>query len=661
MSNQDFLNKVIPAAQKTYGLYGIFPSVMIAQSINESGWGNSYLAQTDNNLFGIKYPGAKDPSLNITQGTYATDDGGYYRHYQSWNDSLQDFGYFLKNNSIYTDSGVFRAKTPEEQITAIKAAGYASDPNYVSTTMEIINDNNLTQYDTGTFNGGDSANSDSANITVEATNYQVLADSTQIGDVLFGRKYRITVSDANGNGLDVSQLRCTFNIIKTIQMEPNSSIITIYNLNAQTENSIIMNGKRVTVEAGYEGSQFGLIFDGDILQTIREREDGTTLKLTIVALDSDRAINFDISNFSIVKGQTQRSIVDHIINNATNPINIGSISEKLQGQTLARGKVVFGKTSDYLRQIAKSNNLQYYMDDGKLNLISLDELPEGEIFELTPTSGLIGTPAQTDYGVSGQCLLNPQIKLNSLIHIDNTEVRAKQIDINGSNAAPQGGTATASDDSSTISSGISGIRDKIIAEAKRLCDDPNVQYSEAQGYRNQTVNGITYYDCSSFVKHCYETAGLDLLDITTNQWQQVQAKGLYNIDINEAKAGDLVFWFENGEATHVAIYAGANDIYAARGKDGIAPQDQVMYETLYGDYKIGRPESLINADGGEFPSTNGNNDNSTNSQTLFRSLDKDGIYRVIKITYDGDTRGDSWYLNFETIDQLGGSIAAVTN
>lgn len=514
----------------------------------------------------------------------------------------------------------------------------------------------FSQY-TGTTPTGDSANSQSDAITVEATNYEVVQGSKKTGDLLFGRRYRITVSDSNGDGLDVSDLRCTFNIAKTIQMEPNSSEITIYNLNAKTENTIMMNGKRVTVEAGYEGSQFGLIFDGDILQTIRERENGTTFKLTIIALDSDRAINFDISNFSIVRGQTARSIVEHIVNKAQSPINIGSISDRLNGQTLTRGKVFFGKSSDYLRQIAKSNGLHYYMDDGSLNLISLDELPDGEIFELSPKSGLIGTPTQTDYGISGQCLLNPQIKLNSLIHIDNSEVRAKKIDINGSNTAPIGGTAT---NDSTVAGGNSNARNKIISEAKRLCDDPKVQYSQEQGYRGQTVNGVTYYDCSLFAKHCYETAGLDLLDITTNQWAQVQAKGMTIPNTNEAKAGDLVFWFRDGKCSHIAIYAGNNDVYAARGKDGIAPKDQVMYEPIYGDYKIGRTESMIKADGGEFPSAN-NQVNSSDSQTLFRSLDKDGIYRVIKINYVGDTRGNDWYLNFETIDQLGGAIAAVSN
>jgi hypothetical protein len=262
-------------------------------------------------------------------------------NYQSWNDSVEDHGYFLKNNSRY--AAAIGLKDASAQVKAIADAGYATESDYYSITMQILNENNLTQYDNGTYSGGDSVNSEPDDITIEATNYEVVANSEQTGDTLFGRRYRITVSDDSGNALDVSDLHCTFNIKKTIQMQPNSSEITIYNLNVKTENAIMMTGKRVTVEAGYEGNQFGLIFDGDILQTIREREDGTTCKLTILALDSDRAINFDIANFSVARGQTARSIIDHIASKASNPISLGSISTKLEGQTLTRGKVILEK------------------------------------------------------------------------------------------------------------------------------------------------------------------------------------------------------------------------------------------------------------------------------------------------------------------------------
>lgn len=653
---QNFINFLVPLAQKSHKDYGVFASVTIAQACYESTWGTSYLANHDNALFGIKTPGNHNPNLTITQGSWATDDGGYYCHYLSREDSVDDHGYFLRNNSRYPDHGVFTATTPQQQLKAIMDAGYAGT-EYYEAACQIIESNNLIQYDTGTYTGGDSANSQSDALSIQATNYQIIKDSEKYGDVLFGRRYRITVSDEGGTAIDVSQLRCTFNIIKTIQMEPNLAEISIYNLNANTENSITINGKRITVEAGYEGSQFGLIFDGDILQTIRERENGTTFKLTIIALDSDRAINFNIANYSIVRGQTARSIVDYVANKAQYPINLGSISEKLEGQKLTRGKVMFGKASDYIRQIAKTYDLQHFTDDGTLNLISLEELPEGEIFELSPKSGLIGTPEQTDYGISGKCLLNPQIKLNSLIHIDNSLVRAKKISINGSNVAPNGGVAVEN------SNNLSNARNAIIAEAKRLCDDPNIRYS--QELRGQTVNGLTYYDCSAFTEHCYKVAGLYINPTSQLQWAQVKAKGMTIVDISAALPGDIVFWFDgNGECYHVAIYGGNNDIYAARSSDK-SDDEQVSYGAIYGNYKIGRPDCLISADGGEFPSANSNT-NSTNSasdtsQTLFRSLDKDGIYRVIKITYTGDTRGQDWYLNFETIDQLGGAIAAVSS
>lgn len=497
--------------------------------------------------------------------------------------------------------------------------------------------------------GGDSANLDQG-LVIESTNYQVVQGSKKYGDYLFGRKYRITVSDSSGNGLDISKLHCIFNAKKSILMEPNILEIAVYNLNVQTENTIIMSGVRVTIEAGYEGSQFGLIFDGDILQCIREKEEANTFKLTIIALDGDRAINFDVSNFSIVRGQTQRSMVNHIANKASSPVNLGSISDALKDKTLTRGKVFFGKSSDYLRQIAKSNSLHYYMDNGSINLINLKDLPKDEIFELSPNSGLVGTPEQTEYGISGQCLLNPQIKLNSLIHVDNSLVRAKRIDFNTSNTVPSGGVST----NNTT-------RDKIIAEAKKICDDPKVQYS--MDYRGQTINGITYWDCSSFVKQCYKVAGLDIVDITYNQYAEVQNNGKFILE-SEAIPGDIVFWGEGSSCYHVAIYAGNGHIYAAAGNEGIAPKDQVLYQKLYGSYKIGRPKCLADSDKGLPPSANNRpseEDSKSNNPTLIRALDKDGIYRVIKTEYIGDTRGNDWYVKFETISQVGGVIPTVSN
>ncbi|MBZ9633079.1 phage protein [Clostridium sp. FP1] len=655
MSNQDFINSVVPGAKKGYTTYHIFPSITIAQAINESGWGGSRLTKTDNNLFGIKYPGNHDPSIKISKGSWATDDGGYYTHYESVNDSILDHGYFLKNNPRY--AAAISAKTYSAQIKAIADAGYATESDYYAVTMQIVKDNNLTQYDTG--GSSSTASTDSSQLDVISTNFEVVQNSLKYGNVMYGRRCRITVSDAKGNAFDISMLRCTFSIVDTMIMEPNCSQIVIYNLSAETENSIMMNATRVTVEAGYEGAQFGLIFDGDILQTIRDKPDGATYELTIIALDGDKSVNFDIANYSVLKGQTARTLVEHITNNAQYPVSLGSISKDLESSgTLTRGKVFFGKSSDYLRQIAQSNSAQYYTKNGQINIIKMTDLPDGQIFDLSVSSGLLGTPQQTDYGISAQCLLNPAIKINTLIHIDGSLVRAKQISLTASNSIPSSGTATGS--ASTTSSAGATVRNKILAEAKKICDDPNTGYS--QSYRNQTINGKTYYDCSSFVKHCYAVAGLSLDDITGPQWIQVQpAQGGRIVTLSDAQPGDLVFWFNNSGCYHIALYAGNNNIYAASTSSKPFPE-QVSGKPIYGQYKIGRIKALISSDAGQAPSAVMSDSTDTGTQSpIFRSLDKDGIYRIIKVTYTGDTRGTDWQCDFETISQAGGVIAAVAN
>lgn len=244
-------------------------------------------------------------------------------------------------------------------------------------------------------------------------------------NILFGRRYRVIVG-TNCSGLDVSQLRCTFNIEKSMAETANYSEITIYNLSPQTENTIIKTGHRVILEAGYEGSQYGLIFDGDIVQPLRDKEDGTTYRLTLVSQDGDKFLNGGIINSSYRAGQTPRTIASEVTSKATNSIELASISENLEDKKLARGKVVFGLARDYLHQIANTEQAAFYVNDGKVNIIKATDLPTGRVIDLSPTTGLVGTPEQTEDGIKAKCLLNPLLNLNSFVHIDNSFIRLQK-------------------------------------------------------------------------------------------------------------------------------------------------------------------------------------------------------------------------------------------
>lgn len=260
---------------------------------------------------------------------------------------------------------------------------------------------------------------------IPATNFGVVANSQVLGNILYGRRYRILVSGPDGTALDVSQLRCTFRIQKTLLQPPNFCEVVLYNLAPDTENAIIKEGNRVIVEAGYEGDQYGKIFDGDIIQPIRDKEDAVTYRLTLVSLDGDRFMNQGFVGFSVLKGQSSRSLVEQIASQAKIPAELGSISDGFSTTELSRGKVVFGLAKDYLRQLAQTQDATFYMEDGKINIVKATDPPEGEIIELSPTSGLIGQPVQNDQGVTFKCLLNPRIRVNRFVRIDNSLIRAQ--------------------------------------------------------------------------------------------------------------------------------------------------------------------------------------------------------------------------------------------
>lgn len=278
---------------------------------------------------------------------------------------------------------------------------------------------------TGGIGGGGQSSNLINDITLPSTNYGIVANSQKSGNIMYGRRYRVLVSSAKGTGLDVSQLRCVFDIRKTLTPQPNFSTVTIYNMNTETENKIINEGDTVIVEAGYEGEQYGLIFRGDVIQAIRGKEDGVDYKLILNSVDGDRFFNNGMVNISVAKGQTARSQIGIVTSQAKVPTQQGTISNYLQSAALTRGKVFFGLGKDYLRQIAQSNAATFYIEDGKANIITAQDYPPNEIVDLSPESGLIGTPMQTDFGVSFKCLLNPRLKINSLVRIDNSQIQAQ--------------------------------------------------------------------------------------------------------------------------------------------------------------------------------------------------------------------------------------------
>ena len=144
-----FIARMLLALDGIDDLGGFLPSVLIAQAAIESNWGRSALAARYNNYFGIKASKSwKGKTVNMKTGEVFNGQNvtinSNFRVYDSLAESIRDRNRLLRMPRY---KAVEQATTPQAQAEAIKAAGYCTATNYVSSIMATIKANNLTAYD----------------------------------------------------------------------------------------------------------------------------------------------------------------------------------------------------------------------------------------------------------------------------------------------------------------------------------------------------------------------------------------------------------------------------------------------------------------------------------------------------------------------------------
>ena len=148
----NFINKLAPLAVEDYKTSKVLPSLTIAQGILESGWGESELATKANNLFGIKADSRWTGKIYNTEtkeyyngSNTATTVSANFRSYDSWAGGVKDHSDFLQADRY---NKVVGAKDYKVACEEVYKAGYATDPQYTSKLVKLIEDYKLHQYDT---------------------------------------------------------------------------------------------------------------------------------------------------------------------------------------------------------------------------------------------------------------------------------------------------------------------------------------------------------------------------------------------------------------------------------------------------------------------------------------------------------------------------------
>ncbi len=224
------------------------------------------------------------------------------------------------------------------------------------------------------------------------------------------------------------QLHIEFNTVQSIQEGFWYCDISIYNLNPQTLNALILQGMKVTLGAGLQiygtmTSTLDVIFEGTVLQPIWTRINGNTSKLTLHCICGLIEATNNFIAQTIAGGVTQRQLVAQMAANCHFPLNATDI-DQLGTTVVSRASTFFGPPSDAFQNIANDNNANLWFSSMALHIRELREQDSLPTIVYSPSDGLIGTPQQTQDGVEMKMLLDPSITLMTQIQL------AKGVSIN---------------------------------------------------------------------------------------------------------------------------------------------------------------------------------------------------------------------------------------
>ncbi|MBI2791125.1 MAG: flagellar assembly peptidoglycan hydrolase FlgJ [Gammaproteobacteria bacterium] len=140
----EFIETLLPFAQKAAEVIGIDPKLLLAQSALETGWGKHIIQHEDgnssHNLFGVKALAKWDGERVLAKtleynNTEAHVENATFKAYPSYRESFEDFILLVKSKRY--EKALENVNNPKSFLTELHQAGYATDPNYVEKVLSI--------------------------------------------------------------------------------------------------------------------------------------------------------------------------------------------------------------------------------------------------------------------------------------------------------------------------------------------------------------------------------------------------------------------------------------------------------------------------------------------------------------------------------------------
>lgn len=209
---------------------------------------------------------------------------------------------------------------------------------------------------------------------------------------IFGRKVEIVVED-----IDISDLRVSFDIVRSLRRTPNKAEIKIYNLSDTTRRLIeSAHNPRVRVKAGYIDGVSSIFFGA--LKEVRTQVEGPNVVTSLSGIDGGRSTQTGRTNRAHAPGTNITDVVRGLASDMQT--GIGNAIEAFRNQgaegafsTFFEGTAVHGSAAHELDGLVRSRNLEWSIQDESLQIVPRGRALQGEALVISASSGMLGIPS----------------------------------------------------------------------------------------------------------------------------------------------------------------------------------------------------------------------------------------------------------------------------
>lgn len=239
----------------------------------------------------------------------------------------------------------------------------------------------------------------------------------------FDRRVRCTVGT-----LEVSALSIVFKVTKSLKPEPNTCEVKIYNLSAEHRGQIATAKKLpLRLEAGYADGM-ATIFLGEV-RTMQSVFDNTETITTLSTGDSEKEVQKNRLNVPIGAGASPDYVMGQLAQAlGVSPGNVAAAQSKLRAKGYAdvygKRAVISGHVSQEMSDLCKSAGLEWSIQDGRMQILDLNQPLDGQAFELSSDTGMVGSPTVDQKGfVEVKSFLNPLMNPGKKVSLEAENIK----------------------------------------------------------------------------------------------------------------------------------------------------------------------------------------------------------------------------------------------